>query len=287
MNLRFLGTAASEGYPDAFCDCANCRQARALGGRSLRRRSAALIDEDLLIDFGPDLMAAALMDGLSLAQVRHCLQTHEHADHLDPTHFSSRSAGCGVYGNPRLEYFATQGAIAKAAAALGTKAAAGLTDLAVGDRFNLTASIIEPFQSFTAGPYEVRSVRANHDPDHLVALLYLIERGGRTLFYATDTGELPDETWADLIAWCRTGRRINLVAMDHTFGMQERVQGHMNWQQFTEQIARLRAEHLLADDARVFAHHLAHHSNPPHDELVEFAAAQGYEVAYDGLVVEV
>ena len=50
---------------------------------------------------------------------------------------------------------------------------------------------------------------------------------------------------------------------------------------------RLRAEHLLADDARLFAHHLAHHSNPPHDELVGFAAAHGYEVAWDGLVVEV
>ena len=68
--LRFLGTAASEAYPDAFCDCANCCRAREVGGRSLRRRSAALIDDVLLIDFGPDLMAAALMDSLSLAQVR-------------------------------------------------------------------------------------------------------------------------------------------------------------------------------------------------------------------------
>src|ERR1700680_3510978 len=61
MKLRFLGTAASEGYPDAFCDCANCRRAREVRGRSLRRRSAALVNDDLLIDFGPDLMAAALM----------------------------------------------------------------------------------------------------------------------------------------------------------------------------------------------------------------------------------
>src|SRR5712692_8878927 len=96
MKLRFLGTAASEGYPDAFCDCDNCRRARERGGRSLRRRSAALIDDELLIDLGPDLMAAALMDGLSLAKVRYCLQTHEHADHLDPTHFVSRCADCGV-----------------------------------------------------------------------------------------------------------------------------------------------------------------------------------------------
>jgi phosphoribosyl 1,2-cyclic phosphate phosphodiesterase len=287
MRLKFLGTAASEGYPDAFCDCDNCRRAREMAGRSLRRRSAALIDDDLLIDLGPDLMAAALMDGFSLAQIHYCLQTHEHSDHLDPTHFQSRSAEFGVHGNPRLQYYATEGALAKAAARLGIRAAGGLADPAVGDRFNLTAHLIEPFQSFTAGPYRVRSVRANHDPDHLVALLYLIERDGRVVFYATDTGELPEESWADLAAWRRANPPIHVVALDHTFGMQQRVQGHMNWEQFTEQIARMRDEQMLASDARIFAHHLAHHSHPAHEELAEFAAARGYEIAYDGLVVDV
>jgi phosphoribosyl 1,2-cyclic phosphate phosphodiesterase len=287
VRLRFLGTAASEGFPDAFCDCDNCRRARERGGKSLRRRSAALIDDELLIDFGPDLMAAALMDGLSLARIRYCLQTHEHSDHLDPSHFSSRSAGCSVYGNPRLKYYATRGAMAKAEKALGKRAAKGLTDPEAADYFNLTAHVIEPFQTFDAGPYRVHSVKADHDPEHLVALLYLIEREGRCLFYATDTGELPEETWRHLDGLRRAGLQIHAVAMDHTFGMQDRVRGHMNWQQLTEQIARLREAGILADSARIFAHHLAHHSHPPHEELVEFAAERGYEVAYDGLVVEV
>jgi phosphoribosyl 1,2-cyclic phosphate phosphodiesterase len=287
VRLRFLGTAASEGYPDAFCDCANCATARERRGRSLRRRSAALIDDDLLIDLGPDLMAAALMDGFSLATIRYCLQTHEHADHLDPAHFLSRCAYCSVHGNPRLQYYATQGALGKAAAALGTRARHGLTDPETGDRLNLTAHVVAPFQSFTVGPYRVRTVLGAHDPTRLVALLYVIERDGRSLFYATDTGELPAETWADLAALRRAGQRLHVVALDHTFGMQGRVEGHMNWEQFIEQVARMRAEGLLADDARVFAHHLAHHSNPAHEELVEFAAARGYEVAWDGLVVDV
>src|SRR3989442_11466073 len=107
MKLRFLGTAASEGYPDAFCDCDNCRRARKVGGRSLRRRSAALVNDDLLIDFGPDLIAAALMEAISLAPIRDCLQTHEHADHHDPTHFNSRSADFADHRNQRLQYYAT------------------------------------------------------------------------------------------------------------------------------------------------------------------------------------
>jgi phosphoribosyl 1,2-cyclic phosphate phosphodiesterase len=287
MRLRFLGTAASEGYPDAFCDCANCRRARERGGRSLRRRSAALIDDELLIDFGPDLMAAALMDGISLAGVRYCLQTHEHSDHLDPSHFQSRSALCGVHGNPTLEYYATEGALTTVAAALGAWTDRGLFDPAVGDRYNLSARPIAPFQLFEVGPYRVHSLQALHDPDQLVALLYLIERDGRCLFYATDTGELPEETWAYLASFRSAGGRIHLVAMDHTFGLQGRVVGHMNWEQFTEQTARLRSEGVLAAEARVFAHHLAHHSHPSHEELAVFAAERGYEIAYDGLVVEV
>ena len=38
MNITFLGTAAANAYPEAFCQCANCERARALGGASLRRQ---------------------------------------------------------------------------------------------------------------------------------------------------------------------------------------------------------------------------------------------------------
>jgi phosphoribosyl 1,2-cyclic phosphate phosphodiesterase len=284
MKLTFLGTAASEGYPDAFCACDRCEQARRLGGPSLRKRSAALINDDLLIDLGPDLMAAAQQHGLSLAGLRYCLQTHEHEDHLDPAHLVSRSEYCGVYGAPQLHYHATQGAFAKITSRLGRRVEErGLFDPEVSARLNVSFQVIEPFEQFALGPYRITSLAANHAPE-LTALLYVIEQEGRTLFYATDTGEIPAATWQAL---CDHGFRFNVVAMDHTFGLAARSTGHMNWQQFVEQVARLQAEGLLANDARVYAHHIAHHSNPPHPELVAFAAQQGYAVAYDGLVIDV
>jgi phosphoribosyl 1,2-cyclic phosphate phosphodiesterase len=46
-------------------------------------------------------------------------------------------------------------------------------------------------------------------------------------------------------------------------------------------------ESLITDKARVFATHIAHVGNPPHPELADFAAQHGYEIAYDGLTVEV
>ncbi len=284
MHATFLGTAASEGYPDAFCACANCQQARALGGRSLRKRSAVLINDDLLIDLGPDLMAAAQMHGLTLANLRYCLQTHEHADHLDPSHFLSRSQFSGVHDAPHLDFYATQGAIDGALRSIGTHHSVdALTASGTSASLNLSVHAIEPFQTFAVGPYAVHSVRAVHG-QAIVALLYVIEREGRSLFYGTDTGPLPEATWAAL----RAGRhRFNAVMLDHTFGLQERATGHLNREQFLEQIARMRDEGMLADDARLFAHHLAHHSNPVHPELVEIAGQCGYEIPYDGLTVAI
>lgn len=107
MIITFLETAAANAFPEAFCKCGNCAKARALGGPSLRRRSAALINDDLLIDLGPDIMAASHMHACSLDNVRYCLQTHPHADHLDLSHLLSRSPGYGVVGAPILNIHAS------------------------------------------------------------------------------------------------------------------------------------------------------------------------------------
>ena len=285
MRLTFLGTAASEGYPDAFCACANCERARELGGPSLRMRSAALLDDVLLLDLGPDVMAASLMRGVSLAAVRWCLITHEHADHLDASHLSSRSPACGVVDGPRLELIATEGALRKAAAGLSPDLPPdGLLHPEVQARLNLLVRPVAVGQALCAGPYRVTAVPGAHGGGHLSPLLYAIERDGRALFYATDTGPLPEEAWPVLRAW---GGRFHAVALDHTFGLEDGSISHNNADQFVTTVDRLRAEDLLAEGCRVFAHHIGHHSNPDHDTLVAYAAARGYEVAHDALTVAV
>lgn len=287
MKLTFLGTAASEGYPNAFCRCENCERARQLGGPSLRKRSAALIDGELLIDFGPDLMAASLMHGIPLAGVRACLQTHEHHDHLEPSNFSSRSQECEVVGGGLLDFYATRGAISHAARVLKIE-----LDVDVPVRPEATQSLdlclhpIASGQSFAVNGYRVTAVAATHGKE-IAPLLYAIEADGRACFYATDTGPLGDDAWETLGALRDDGVRFNAVALDHTFGVKERNSGHLNAEQFCEVVGRLRQEGLLAAGCRVFAHHLGHHSNPPHPALVEIGRASGYEIAYDGLTVDV
>jgi hypothetical protein len=75
--------------------------------------------------------------------------------------------------------------------------------------------------------------------------------------------------------------------MDHTMGTGSPSDVHMNRTQFVEQLTRMRDSGLLADDARVYAHHFAYHSNALHDALEADAATLEYRVTYDGLTVEV
>ena len=96
MLITFLGTAAANAFPEAFCKCRNCAQARLLRGPSLRKRSSALINDDLLIDLGPDIMVASQVHGRSLDDVQYCLQTHPHADHLDLSHLLLQIARASV-----------------------------------------------------------------------------------------------------------------------------------------------------------------------------------------------
>jgi phosphoribosyl 1,2-cyclic phosphate phosphodiesterase len=142
---------------------------------------------------------------------------------------------------------------------------------------------VAPGETFHAGPYRVTAIPAQHDAS-IVPLLYAIEKDGRALFYATDTGLLTADAWDALAAW---GGRFNAVVLDHTFGLTERGGGHNNAAQFLETVAQLRESGRLADDCRIFAHHLGHHSNPDHETLSRYAAARGYDVAYDGLTVPV
>ncbi len=282
MIITFLGTAAANAFPEAFCRCNNCEQARALGGRSLRKRSAVLINDDLLIDLGPDIMTASNLHGRPLTRVRYCLQTHAHADHLDTSHFLSRSPGYGVVGAPRLHFYASPATMQQAAQLLERDCApASFLDPEVGELLNLELHQVEALQPFTAGRYRVTAFPANHDPA-VEPLLYAIEAEGRRIFYGADTAVLPEETWQ---GFHQHKLQFDLLILDHTYGPDELGTDHLSAHQLIEHAARMRQEGLLADEARVLATHIAHEGNPAHPELADFASRHAYEIAYDGLRV--
>lgn len=284
MIVTFLGTAAANAFPEAFCRCIHCEQARLLGGASLRKRSAVLINDDLLIDLGPDIMAAAQMHHCPLTNVRYCLQTHTHADHLDPSHLLSRSPAYGVVGAPRLHFYASAETIQRAAATFERDMADySLVSDAAEEKLNLAIHPIEPLTPFTFGPYQVIAFPANHAPT-MGAMIYAVQAAGKSIFYGIDTAEFLDQTWQSLLHF---NSQFDLVILDHTYGSQELGTDHLSARQFEQHIQRMRRDGILKPNGRAFATHIAHQGNPAHPELAEYARSHGYEVAYDGLILEV
>src|SRR5216684_11963 len=190
MTITFLGTAAANAFTEAFCKCRNCAQARTLGGPSLRKRSAALINNDLLLDLGPDIMSASHMHGCSLDEVRYCLQTHPHADHLDLSHLLSRSPGYGVVGAPLLNVYASRETSERAAETFERDLAGySLLSPEAERELNVRIHQINPLEYFNAGLYSVMAFPANHAMG-MGAMLYSVEESGRAVFYGTDTAAL-------------------------------------------------------------------------------------------------
>ena len=69
MKIKYLGTGAAEGIPAVFCHCGICEYARKQKGKEIRTRSQAIIDDLILIDFGPDTFAHTLRYDIELANL--------------------------------------------------------------------------------------------------------------------------------------------------------------------------------------------------------------------------
>jgi phosphoribosyl 1,2-cyclic phosphate phosphodiesterase len=188
-----------------------------------------------------------------------------------------------VVGAPRLHFYASRGTLREASRRLARDCApASLLDAEVGARLNLATHPIAALQTFTVGRYRVTAFPANHDPT-VEPLLYAVEGDGGCLFYGTDTADLPEATWRGLD---EGGLRFDLVILDHTYGPDEPTSDHLSAHGLVEHATRMRDEGMLTPQARIFATHIAHEGNPPHPDLVAFAAQHGYEIAYDGLTIE-
>jgi len=285
MHLMFLGTAAAEGYPDPFCACDNCEASRAEGGPALRMRSSALINDELIIDFGPDLLSAAMRFGLRLTNIPYALQTHPHGDHLADLTLFARNNICQLKDIVVADFVATNATIARMDEITGiAKKGRSFTEEEVQLQHNFRITVVQPWDATQIGPYRIQTVRANHDlPNE--SMLFAIEdtRDGSRLFYGTDTSSLPAETWPRL---AELGWTFDTFILDHTFAYAPRNGGHLNLEQFLEEVAGAREHGLINDETDIYATHLAHHSNPHHSEMVRRAAENGYKVAHDGLIVD-
>ncbi len=270
MNILFLGTAAAEGIPSPFCDCPTCIHARQAGGRNVRMRTGALLNDDLLFDLGPDLGAAAQRFGLRLSRLETLLITHAHADHWLPSNLIWRGPDfCPTPMRP-LHIFGP------GPAARLLRGDSHWPELA--ERGAVSLETVRAGQRWQSGSYRITAVPATHDPDQ-TCLLYIVSDGARKVLYATDSGPLSERAWRSVAREAP----FDAVLMEETMGQEREWSGHHNFATFLEARRRFVREGWLAEGAPFVAFHFSHQGNPSHEELERIFAPHGVVVAYDGL----
>lgn len=283
MKLTVLGTAAATSVPLGFCRCQTCLAARQQGGKDIRRRSSLLINNDLLIDLGGDVVIASFTFGCDLTGVRYWLQTHAHADHFDPGHLIARTADYGAQAVQPMTLYASARSVAHMSNMLDEEQeGASLSDPALLREMALSVIPAQAGKPQKLGPYTIHAIPVAHDVS-VGSVIFALTDGEHAVLYATDTPDFDDAVWAALHA---ASLRFDAVFLDHTIGGDsDRCPGHLNAAQVRCIAARLRAEGLLAPGGTIWATHISHEWNAPHETLSRQAAPHGYQIAYDGMTL--
>lgn len=247
--FTFLGTGAGCGVPAFFCDCKACQEAK-IDPRARRGCCGVLIEgkKRFLIDTPPDLRHQFLRENID--RVDQLAFTHAHFDHI---------GGLG-----ELEYLIRL--VLKAP--LPTYASAPAFKM-LRQEFDylfdcLKAYTLEPFGSFEYDGATYTALPLTHAPG---TFGYLIETPNTSLFYASDTARLSEET-AERI------RGVDILVMDSTFWKNNwSPTAHHSVQETIEEGFELEA-------GSIYLTHLAMH----YDEPITLVELEHYLEQYDGRV---
>lgn len=257
-----------------------------MGGKEIRTRSGAIVDQKIKIDFCPDSYHHELVNHLDYSTVHSILITHTHEDHFYLSDILCRKdavvaklppddSPMTLYGNESL----------------GSMLAPHLNERIAYQR-------MIPFETILIEGYQVTALEAVHcistgkDAGWPVifegksynrsqeALFYLIEKDGESILYAHDTDEF---TPADMEFLA--GRKIDIITMDCTNGhLDLDYIGHMGIRdnlRMREKLIRCGA----ADAHTTFvAHHFSHNGLLPHEEMEKLLP--GFLVSFDSMKIQ-
>ena len=272
MEVTFWGTGASEGWPALFCDCPACRHARKHGER--RTRAQLSIDDELLVDFGPDTYAHALQHGVCLSRIRAVLITHSHSDHL-----YTPDLGCILDNyNPAMDLNPLTVYGNEAVTAAGEALKAGYAGWAGLEKLLFQTAV--PGRWLQLPGARALPLQANHIP-HETCLIYVVEKDGRRILYGCDSGLYPEETNRAL-----SGLRLDMAVLECTMLAAPAGHGHCSLTEMRRRKQLLTECGAITPDTKVYISHLCHSGGlSSQREIEEAVAGDGIRVAYDGLRV--
>lgn len=270
MNIQYFGTGAYEAIPSMFCHCRVCQIAREQKGKEMRSRAQALINDEILMDFGPDTVFHYQRFLFDPEKIKACLITHAHSDHFYPEDVPMVHEPYS-HGHAPFHFYATEAA---------WRALCPIADASHGD---MTVTLVRPGERFSIadGRYSVLPLAADHEKE-TGPVIYSITGEGKRILYAHDTGVFPEETFAamagegcyDLISFDCTGG----LGLDHDW-----VSGHMSFRPIRDLLARMKAAGMADDHTVCVLNHFSHNGGQTHAEMCAAVEPYGFTVAYDGM----
>ncbi len=267
MQIRLLGTGAADGIPGFYANNPVSKFARENGGKDLRTRAAALVDGSLKIDLPPDTLVQLQREGLDARDWTALLFTHSHEDHFCPSELQyalypfteMEQLPCTIFANSVI---------------------CGL----IRRRYpEWPLELVETriFESYRHGNYSITPVEARHKDDEQCHNL-LIQRDGKSLLYATDTGVWKDSTFDFLADY-----KLDALVLECTEGFYPTAyDGHLDIQECIDVVGRLRKQGTLGDHSRIITTHHASQGGARHCDLEAAFADFGIEPGFDGMVIE-
>lgn len=277
MKLTYLGTAAAEGWPAIFCDCAGCIRARELKGKNIRTRSQALINDDLLLDFCCDTYMHILNYGLDIDRVKDILITHSHEDHFYMDDIALRQDGYSpVRQGHVLNLYGNEDVAKKYREAVEIDYNTSLPS-------SVSMTTLSLYTKTNIGKYVVYPLRADHKQGEECMIYLIIDKVGKTVLYAHDTGIFHEEVFEFLKDF-----KLDLVSLDCTSGKQNGVRNHMGIESCEKVKNRLIEQGSAKEGTKFILNHFSHNSMYlDFDELERDAEKRGFLVSYDRMEIEV
>lgn len=278
MKLKFLGTGSCEGVPALFCKCKGCVTARERGGKNIRTRSQAVVDNKILIDFPADTYMHMINGNVDLVNIHTILLTHAHEDHLVPSELRMRDSNKFCYGGEEC-----QDLVVYSSSASGKVLTDNLGDETAYKSHRVKNKVVVPFIPLEIEGYTIIPIKASHAFE-LDSYNYIIKKDGKSLLYAVDTGYFLDETWEYLE---NNEKCFDTVVLESSFLDAPGVKTHMGIPDNIKVRERLLEKGLANENTKFYLTHMSHYRSPLQEETENRVRPLGFNVAYDNLEVEV
>lgn len=283
MKLQYFGTAAAEGIPAVFCNCAVCQEARKKKGRYVRTRSQAMLDDKFLIDFNADTYMHSLKYGVNLSKLEHLFITHVHDDHYYPVEFLNRRKGYApilqtptltVHGSEDLPLYAEKEWNAVCEPEDGLR-----------EEQRLVFDLLRPYERKEIDGYFITPLPAVHGTPH--PYIYVFEKDGKALLYYNDSGYLPDETLQFLK---ETKIKFDAVSFECTWGPDDAL-GAAKYHLGLPNVILMRQKlmengNYTKDTIGVITHFSHNRKGVGYGNMKKIAKKNGFILAYDGMKIE-